>query len=226
MADVWIVVPAYQEATAIEKTLRGLFAYLPNVVVVDDGSTDGTAAAARRAGADVVRHAINLGQGAALATGIAYALRSGATHVCTFDADGQHDPRTIDAMFSRLVEGDVDVVLGSRFLGATVGISRVRRAFLRLAVLGTRLHTGLPVSDTHNGLRMFTRDAIERVVLRQPRMAHGSEILSEIARIGLRFAEIPTTISYTPYSIQKGQSLFNSVKIAFDLMYSALSRSH
>jgi len=127
MADVWIVVPAYQEAGAIEATLRGLFAYLPNVVVVDDGSSDATAKIARLAGVDVVRHAVNLGQGAALATGIEYALRRGADYVCTFDADGQHDPATIDFMYARLVEGGADVALGSRFLGSTIGMSRLRR---------------------------------------------------------------------------------------------------
>ncbi len=223
MSAVWIVVPAYQEAGAIEHTLRGLFAYLPNVVVVDDGSTDETAAIAKRAGVDVVRHPVNLGQGAALATGIEYALRRGATHVCTFDADGQHDPATIDAMYARIVEDDADVALGSRFLGSTVGITRLRLAFLRCAVLVTRLHTGLPVSDTHNGLRMMRRGAAERMRLRQPGMAHGSEILGEIARLGLSYVEVPTTVAYTAYSRRKGQSLFNSVKIVCDLMYAAWS---
>ncbi len=223
MADVWIVVPAYQEAGAIEATLRGLFAYLPNVVVVDDGSSDATAKIARRAGVDVVRHAVNLGQGAALATGIEYALRRGADYVCTFDADGQHDPATIDFMYARLVEGGADVALGSRFLGSTIGMSRLRRLFLRLAVLVTRLHTGLALSDTHNGLRMFSRRAAERLELRQARMAHGSEILHEIARAGMPYVEVPTTIAYTAYSRRKGQSLFNSVKIVLDLFYAAWS---
>lgn len=222
-SDVWIVVPAYQEAGAIEKTLRGLFAYLPNVVVVDDGSTDDTAAAALRAGANVVRHAVNLGQGAALATGLAYALRRGASHICTFDADGQHDPQTIDAMYARIVEGNADIVLGSRFLGSAVGMTAIRRAFLRCAVFVTRLHTGLALSDTHNGLRMMTRSAAERMRLVQPRMAHGSEILGEIARLRLNYVEVPTTIAYTEYSRRKGQSLFNSVKIVFDLLYAAWS---
>jgi glycosyltransferase involved in cell wall biosynthesis len=191
------------------------------VVVVDDGSHDSTGERAAAAGAVVVRHCVNLGQGAALQTGIAFALGRGARYVCTFDADGQHDPATIAQMRAALEGGGAQVALGSRFTGKSIGMPPVRRAFLRCAVVVTRLMTRLPVSDTHNGLRLFTRAAAERIRIRQLGMAHASEILAEIAAHRLPFVEVPTTIVYTEYSKRKGQSLFNSVKIMLDLMYHA-----
>src|SRR5271165_6878912 len=110
---VWVVVPAYNEAGAIAEVLRGLGRWFPNVVVVDDGSHDGSARIARGGGATVLHHVVNLGQGAALQTGIDYALEHGATHVCTFDADGQHEAATIAAMLDALRESGADVALGS-----------------------------------------------------------------------------------------------------------------
>ncbi|MBC5800144.1 MAG: glycosyltransferase family 2 protein [Candidatus Eremiobacteraeota bacterium] len=220
---LWIVIPAYQEAAQIEATLSDLGAYLPRVVVVDDGSTDATAEAARRAGAEVLRHGVNLGQGAALQTGIDYALRSGATHICTFDADGQHDTHTIERLLDTAARMGADVVLGSRFSGAAVDMPPLRRLALRCAVLVTRMQTRLPLTDTHNGLRLFTREAALRIRIRQPGMAHASELLSTVARLGLHVVEVPTTVRYTAYSRAKGQRLSNSVKIALDLAYAALS---
>jgi glycosyltransferase involved in cell wall biosynthesis len=221
---LWVIVPAFNEAGAIGAVLRSLAKWLPNVVVVDDGSSDATGAAALAAGAVVLRHVVNLGQGAALQTGIDYALQQGATHVCTFDADGQHDPATIDAMLAALETGDAEVALGSRFMGETIGMPPVRRVLLRAAVAYTRWQTGCDFSDAHNGLRMFTARAARACRIEQPGMAHASEILNRIAREKLPYVEIPTTVSYSEYSLAKGQSLTNSVKILFDLLYAAWSR--
>lgn len=207
----------------IAQTLRGLARFMPRVVVVDDGSDDETAALACDAGAAVVRHAINLGQGAALQTGIEYALRQGAEYICTFDADGQHDPATIDEMLAPLASGQAQVALGSRFLGSAEGMGFARHVVLKAALAFTRVQTGLRLTDTHNGLRAFTREAAEAIDLRHAGMAHASEILAQIARCKLRYVEIPTTVRYSAYSKKKGQSLFNSVKIAFELFYAAWS---
>lgn len=223
-ADLWVVVPAYHEARVIQGTLEGLRLYRSTVVVVDDGSTDGTGEIARAFGVRVVRHPINLGQGAAIQTGIDFALAHGARFVCTFDADGQHDPATIDFMRRLLQETNADVALGSRFLGGVVGMSTLRRIVLVAAVAFTRMQTGLPVTDTHNGIRLLTRAAAEKIQLRQAGMAHGSEILSAIVQGGLQIVEAPTTIRYTAYSRAKGQSLSNSVKILLDLFYASMCR--
>ena len=186
--------------------------------IVDDASTDTSGAAARAAGAHVVTHPFNMGQGAALATGIAFALREGATHIATFDADGQHDIGDVARMLDQLERDDLDVVLGSRFLGSSVNMPAVRRAFLRAAVVFTRSTSGLPVTDAHNGLRVMRADFARALVIRQNRMAHASEILNRIAERGARWGECPVTIHYSEYSLAKGQKLSNSVNILLELL--------
>jgi glycosyltransferase involved in cell wall biosynthesis len=171
----------------------------------------------------VLRHPVNIGQGGALRTGIEFALAQGATQVCTFDADGQHDPASIDSMREALRESNADVALGSRFLGASIGMPALKRFTLKVGIAITRLHSGLPLSDTHNGLRLFTRRAASSIRINQMGMAHGSEILSELARNRLTYVEVPTTIRYTDYSKRKGQSIGNSVKILTDLWYHSWS---
>jgi glycosyltransferase involved in cell wall biosynthesis len=221
---LWVVVPAFQEAAVIAATLGELLPVTSNVVVVDDGSSDDTADRARATGACVLRHILNLGQGAALQTGIDYALERGARYVCTFDADGQHDVRTIAAMLELAKTSGADVVLGSRFLGATEGMSLLRGLVLKAAIAFTRLQTGLPLTDTHNGLRLFSASALARVRIEQPGMAHASELLDRIAKERLHVVELPTTVRYTDYSKAKGQKLSQSVRIMFDLLYAAWSR--
>ena len=95
---VWIVIPAYNESEVIERVLRSVLRDYSDVVVIDDCSTDETFSVARRSGAHVVRHPLNLGQGAALQTGISYALQHGAMHIATYDADGQHDIRDLESL--------------------------------------------------------------------------------------------------------------------------------
>jgi glycosyltransferase involved in cell wall biosynthesis len=216
--DVCVVVPMHNEATVIGEVVAGLLQHFSLVVCVDDGSTDASADVARLAGAVVVRHGVNLGQGGALQTGIRHALeRTRASYIVTFDADGQHDP--LDAL--RMVETarthGLDVVLGSRFLGSAGKVPAPRRLLLRAAVAFTRLSTGLRLTDTHNGLRVFSRQAALEVDLRLPGMAHASEVLHHVAAKRLRFQEVPVSIAYTEYSRAKGQSGLNALNIAFDL---------
>jgi len=188
------------------------------VVVVDDGSTDQTATAAAAAGAIVVSHLINRGQGAALKTGIEYALSCGAEAIVTFDSDGQHRIEDVDALLAPVLEGKYDVVLGSRFLGEGSCVPFGRKLTLKLGVLFTRLVSGIRVTDTHNGLRALSRTAAEKIQIRQDRMAHASEILDEIARLKLRYAEVPTRILYTEYSQTKGQKSSAALRIVWDFL--------
>lgn len=221
---VWVVIPAFNEARqgTIGQTVRNVRAVFAKVV--DDCSADATQTLAHEAGAHVCRHPVNLGQGAALATGIEYALQHGAEAIITFDADGQHAVSDARALVDRLARGDVDVVLGSRFLGETPGMPRSRRMVLRAATIFTRLTTGLKVTDTHNGLRAFNRHAATAIEIRHNKMAHASEILSQIARLKLRYAEAPNTVTYTTYSMEKGQRLRGAVRIMLDLIAGALSK--
>jgi len=220
----WVVVPAYREAAVIRRTVAGLRVRFPNVVVVNDGSPDATAEEALAAGAAVVSHPINLGQGAALQTGIAYALSRGAAYVATFDADGQHRVEDLLRMLAILQAEPLDIVLGSRFAGRAPGLSTARRLALKAAVLLTNLTTGVRLTDAHNGLRVMTADAARRIELRQDQMAHASELVAQVGRLGLRFRELPVTITYTDYSVHKGQRLSNGFRILSDLVSGWLQR--
>jgi len=222
--SIWLVVPGYNEGRVIGATLAGLREWLPNVVVVDDGSTDDTKREAERGGAHVVRHPINLGQGAALETGVRYALLNEADYIVTFDADGQHRPADIDVLLRAAREQKADVVLGSRFLGSTSNMPPSRRLLLKLAAAYSQYTTGLRLTDAHNGLRLLTRKAAEQLRFRQNRMAHASEMLNWLGSSRLRIVEAPVSIVYTDYSLAKGQSFFSSFDILWDLWSSRLYR--
>ncbi len=218
--DTWVVVPAYNEEKAIGPVLAQLVGYPYGTVVVDDGSADDTAKKAMAFPVVVLRHVFNLGQGAALQTGMEYALRFPETrYVVTFDSDGQHSADDIERLLGPLRAGTHDVVLGSRFLrdGGATDIKTSKRLFLKLAVAFTRLATGLPLTDTHNGLRAFTAEAAARLHITQNRMAHASEIIAQIAALKLRWCEVPVTVSYTSYSVAKGQGMLNSINILWDM---------
>jgi len=222
--SIWIAVAAFNEAAVLSPIVSDLVRRSYRVVVVDDGSHDATGQIAISAGATVVTHPVNLGQGAALQTGIKLALRQGADYVVTFDADGQHRPSDIARLIDALVDHDADYALGSRFLGSSRGMPLGRRLLLQAATWLTRVMTGLRLTDTHNGLRAMTREGAGRIALRQNRMAHASEILEQIAASGLRHIEVPVTIDYTQYSLAKGQRFSDSLAILFDLSAQKLHR--
>jgi glycosyltransferase involved in cell wall biosynthesis len=223
--DVWVIVPTYNEASVVREVLTGLLRYFPNVVAVDDGSTDSSGVEAFAAGARVVRHTINMGMGAAIQTGLDFALLDrGARYFVTFDADGQHRPSDAATMVERLRGAEHDILVGSRFLGATTGIGRGRIALLRAARLFDRLITGVRLTDAHNGLRAFSREFAEQINLTFADMAHASELLEQIGDSHLSYAEHPVTIDYTDYSRTKGQRSINSVNIAVDVLFNHVLR--
>jgi glycosyltransferase involved in cell wall biosynthesis len=216
--DVAVVVPAFNEEDRVGAVVSELREHVGRVVVVDDGSSDDTAAVARAAGATVVSHPTNLGQGAALQTGFAYSLRdSQMQYVVTFDSDGQH--RVVDALhllFTARTTG-VDVVLGSRFLNPDAAMPTSRRFVLRAGIAFTRATTRLPVTDTHNGLRVLNRHALEKIDLTLSNMAHASQLLGLIAKHRLTWTEAPVVIDYADATRRAGQSNVNALNIVFDL---------
>jgi glycosyltransferase involved in cell wall biosynthesis len=217
--NIFVVVAAYNEGRVLRQTLEPVVERGYSVVVVDDGSRDDTYAAARTLPVHRLRHAINLGQGAALQTGMTYALRQGAEICVHFDADGQHAADELPRFVNPIAAGDADVVLGSRFqLAADAdAIPSAKRRLLRCAVLVNVALTGLWLTDAHNGFRAFSRTAAAKIDLRQNGYAHASEILSQIRAHRLRYLEVPTTIAYTDYSLAKGQSMWNAFNIVVDL---------
>lgn len=221
---IFAVVPAYNEAKTIAGVVVGLKGRVAKVIVVDDGSTDETAELAKAAGADVVRHFLNRGQGAALQTGIDYALKRGAEIIVTFDADGQHQAEEIDRLTQPIMSAEAAVVLGSRFLKPEARVPFLRKIILKTAAGLTRAYTGLKITDVHNGFRAFSWVAAEKIEIRQDGMAHGSEILEQIKKHNLKYLEAPVTVKYSDYSLSKGQKLSDSFKIIFDLLLSRLSK--
>ncbi len=221
MDDVWLVVPLYNEAQVVRGVIEAARHRFPNVVAVDDGSRDISAAEAAAAGAVVVRHPINLGQGAALQTGFSYVLeRTQSRYVITFDSDGQHSVADAAAMVEAARKEDLAIILGSRFLSSSTQVGWAKRLVLRTAAAVSSRTSGMRLTDAHNGLRLIRRDALAQLDLRQNRMAHASEIIRQLGATGLPWREQPVHIEYTDYSRAKGQSLWNSVNILVDLIFS------
>ena len=215
----WVVIAAYNEGPVVHDVVRDVVGDGWSVVVVDDGSHDDTHVHARAAGATVLRHSVNLGQGAALQTGIDYAVRRRAERIVTFDADGQHSTSDIPAMVAAL--DDADIALGSRFMGTVEGASGRRMAMLRAAVAMSNRLSGMKLTDAHCGLRAFRAEISPKLRIRQDRMAHASELLHKIKSSGVRVVEVPVTVRYTAHSMEKGQSGFQAIRILFDYFFRA-----
>ncbi|BAX94741.1 glycosyltransferase family 2 protein [Mycobacterium shigaense] len=217
-SGVWIVIPAFNEAAVIGEVVADVRAVFPNVVCVDDGSTDGTGEIAHRAGAHLVRHPVNLGQGAAIQTGVEYARRQpGAQIFATFDADGQHRVKDLAAMVERVRAGGVDIVIGTRF--ANPGGDRppfLKALVLRTAARLSRRGRRLGLTDTNNGLRVFNKKVADGLDITMSGMSHANEFILLIAENHWRVAEEPVEVLYTEYSKSKGQPLLNGVNIIFD----------
>jgi glycosyltransferase involved in cell wall biosynthesis len=211
----WIVVPVFNEAAKVGETIRELRTHFRHVVCVDDGSSDGTWAVLEREAPHALRHLVNRGQGAALQTGTLFALRGGARRIAHFDADGQHRIEDLVRMVEAVASGECDIALGNRFAGDASQVPAARRALLRTAVLFHRVTSGIALDDVHNGLRVLSRRAAERMEITADRMAHASELVDLVARSGLPMRQIPVTIRYTDYSRAKGQRWSGSFRILF-----------
>jgi glycosyltransferase involved in cell wall biosynthesis len=226
--DVWVVVPTYNEEPVVGEVIAGLLQHFPNVVAVDDGSTDNSAYEIRQSGARLVQHPINMGAGAAMQTGIDFALLDpGMRYVVTFDADGQHGVGDAVAMVERARASGVQVVIGSRFLGANaVGMSAGKRLLLKAATVFERATSGIQLTDAHQGLRVFDRSFAAQLEMRTADMAWASEFLQRMSELKATFEEYPVTVAYTDYSRAKGQRSVNSINIGVDVLVNRILRGH
>jgi polyprenyl-phospho-N-acetylgalactosaminyl synthase len=223
--DVAFVIPVFNEDQVISSVVKDILQHCPHVVCVDDGSRDASAAEIVTAGAYLVSHPINMGQGAALQTGIEFArMLPGVRRYVTFDADGQHRVEDALSMLATLEASGVDIVLGSRFLGSAEGVSTVKRMVLKLAVRFTNATSGIKLTDAHNGLRAFNQHVADTIEITAPDMTHASEIIDLISLNGYRYQEVPVTIDYTDYSKAKGQPVLNAVNIAVDSVLRRVTR--
>ena len=217
-SDTWLIVPCYNEGTVIFDVLTNARETFPNIVGVNDGSADDSAAQIRAAGAHLVDHPVNLGQGAAIQTGVEYArAQPGAKYFVTFDADGQHQVKDVMRMIERLRTEPLDIIVGTRFAGQENSqVPWIKRAVLKTVVMLSPRTKRLGLTDAHNGLRAFNRRVAEEMNIRMNGMSHASEIVSMIDKHGWRVDEEPVDILYTEYSMSKGQSLINGVNILAD----------
>ncbi len=209
------IVPAYNEAKHITAVAQSLLGYVDEVVVVDDCSSDDTAELARAAGATVLSHTLNRGQGAALETGQAYARERGADYVLHFDGDGQFDVADIHPALLALKASGADILFGSRFLDTRSHIPWFKRQIvLPVGRYLDRILGGVRLTDAHNGFRLLRRTALEALVLTHDRMAHASEIPGLVKKHGLTFIEFPVKVTYHQY----GQSAAGGITIIKDLV--------
>jgi glycosyltransferase involved in cell wall biosynthesis len=216
--DVWVIIPVYNEAPVIAGVVEGLLPRFPHVVCVDDGSRDGSADQIFATLAHLVRHPVNLGQGAALQTGLEYALmQPGAEFFVTFDGDGQHRVEDAETMVRTVRDGVADVAMGSRFLTERGRVPWLKRVLLKIVASMSPAARRLRLTDAHNGLRVLNRAAASGLKITMNGMAHASEIVAYLARSRLTVVEVPVTVLYTDYAKENGQSLINGVNILFDL---------
>lgn len=221
---VAIIIPVYNEAEVIAGVVKSVLKNFKYVVCVNDGSKDGSSLEIAKTDAYLIEHPINMGQGAALQTGIEFARQLPVDYFVTFDADGQHRIEDAQTMLGEIKTGKYDIILGSRFLGETIGMKTSKRIILKMAIQFSNMTSGLKLTDTHNGLRVFNRKVAEGMQITLPDMAHASEILEIIADKKYRYKEVPVTIEYTDYSRAKGQSIINAVNIGFDTLLRKLSK--
>lgn len=224
-ACIYIIIPVYNETEVIRHVVNELLLLGHSIIVVDDGSKNSIETALKGLPVYLLHHKVNLGQGAALQTGIEFALSNKAEYLVTFDGDGQHQSTDIALLLGELQKDQLDIVLGSRFLATgNQTIPATRKIVLQLARLINYLFSGLLLSDAHNGLRLMTANTARKIQFRENRMAHATELLSIIKRYQLNYKEIPVTIKYTSYSLKKGQTNWHGFRILFDLFLNKFSR--
>lgn len=224
-----IAIPAFNEAGSIGKVLAKIPRRLPGVrfievVVIDDGSTDKTSLIAKKRRVRVIKHLINRGLGASLATAFEFARKRKVDILVTMDADGQHDPADIKKMIKPIIESGKDVVVGSRLTKTYKSMPKERRIINLLANIVTFFLSGVWSSDSQSGFRAFSKNAVDKIQLITQRMEVSSEILGKIKEKKLNYSEIPIKPIYTKYSLQKGQSILNAPYVFWKLLINLARR--
>jgi len=189
-------IPCFDEERCIGSVVVKTKKYVDEVIVVDDGSTDATAEIAAGAGATVHQHGQNRGYGAAIQSALEKGKQLGADVLVILDGDGQHDPRDIPKLVKPLLDGEADVVIGSRFLGSGKKPPLYRRLGQRVLTTITNVGSGQRISDSQSGFRAYSAKALKELNLAEMGMAVASEIQFAINKAGLKVAEVPIDVSY------------------------------
>ena len=216
--SIFVIIPCYNEATVIRKTVEEVLEKGYTVVIVDDCSKDNSKKQLSGLPVYYLRHRVNMGQGAALQTGIDFARKKDAKYFVTFDADGQHDSNDIPGMIAFLEKENADIVFGSRFLpGSKTNVSRSRGFALNMGRYINYFVSGIMLSDSFNGLRLFSKQTADKISITENRMAHPIEFLVLTAAKKLKYAEYPVSIHYSEYSKSKGLKNRDGIKILFEM---------
>ncbi len=220
---VCVVIPAYNEANVIAEVVADVIkelqktSYIYEVVVVNDGSTDQTASEAEKAGATVIRHILNSGAGSATATGLSYANQNSFEIVATMDADGQHLPKDVITGINSIRKSDIDLLIGSRLIDSK-GMSRVKVLGNKGLSIITYLLFGIKVTDSQSGLRIFSKNSLQKLRWKTSGYEFCSEMLWRANQQGLKIDEFPIKAVYTEYSKSKGQNNWNAINIIKSLL--------
>lgn len=193
---VLVLIPAYDEESAIAKVVLESRKHADSVIVCDDGSTDKTAAIAEALGAEVIRHERNVGYGAALATLFRRALDFDPDVVVTLDADGQHDPAEIPLLVDAVKSDNADVAVGSRFLGKEGDMPSYRRVGIKVITGVSNRMSKSDLTDAQSGFRAYGKGVLNTVIPSEMGMGASTEILLKAGRAGLRIVEVPIVVSY------------------------------
>ena len=218
------IIPAFNEATRIADVVKGASVHVDEVLVIDDGSKDGTADRAKEAGATVISHVMNCGPGAATTTGIHAARYMNADLVVTIDADGQHNPDDIPKLLKPALDENVDLVIGSRFKNKDNSIPLVRRIFNMLGNIFTYMMTGKYVSDSQSGFKVFGPNAVRQLHLHLSGFEFCSEIIRESQQHRWKVEEIPIRVTYSEYTLAKGQSFSRGIITACKMLLRSFLR--
>ena len=211
-------IPAYNEESQIELLIKSAKKFVDSVVVCDDGSTDNTAKIAKDAGAIVIKHETNQGYGAAIISLFDYARKQNAELMITLDGDGQHDPKQIPLLTETLLQNNVDVVIGSRFLDDSTNVPGYRKRGIKIITSAINYGIDVKVSDSQSGFRAYSKNAIDAIHPTEQGMSISTEILLKISNKGLSLAEVPITVSYDGdtsehHSVSHGVSVLgNTIK--------------
>lgn len=218
-----IIIPAYNEGEVIEGVITSVQAALKSlknieadVIVVNDGSSDNTKTVAEK-NTTTISHMVNMGSGAATRTGLEYAKRNNYDYAVTIDADGQHLATDLMKVINKLVTEDYDLVIGSRLLSAE-GMPTHRVVGNKLLNLVTGIIFGVRVTDSQSGLKGFSKKAIEKIDIRSNGFEFCSEIVWRAKQSNLKIIEVPIKAVYTDYSLAKGQSNINALRIIKNLI--------
>ena len=211
-APLAVAIPAYQAAGSVGDVVRRALRLVPEVLVVDDGSTDGTADAAQRAGARILSHPSNLGKGRALASAFEDLFGRGCDAVVTLDADGQHLPEEIPALTQ--ASGEADLVIGSRVL-LFPDMGGVRRCSNRMSSRLISVAAGQHLDDVQCGFRLYTKRLIDAVGFPEPGFEAESAVVVRAVRRGFRVRTVPIRLGFADgRSTSHYRTLMDSLRIA------------